>query len=223
MKKIHYLLLLLPFILGSCDRNQYVCKEQDLVEAPPEFLQYWYFPKGSYWIYKLQDTVGVYDTVRVTNDHKRYCKGDDPHNPDCDQGNCVWMYSNTWEHSDTTFFYSKPNYPANHYTTSYYFGTYWAVAGSGSAASTPPYLFKYPYTINETFLGNTKVVSEDTINVIAGTFAKTVHIIPEPVKDNDSSKYDYVKHLYITPQVGVIKWHYTHNKIWELVEYDVTP
>lgn len=226
MKNLLYLSLLLPFILGSCHKNQYVCKEQDLVEAPPEFLQYWYFPKGSYWIYKLQDTVGVYDTMRVTSDYKRYCKGDDPHNPDCDQGNCIWMYSNTWEHSSDKYFrvMGCPTKGQQGLTT-YYLGDYWAISGNTNCFSSylPDFLLKYPFKVGEKYMGNNLIVSEDTLNVVAGMFPKTLEIIPDYGTAIDSIKAYYVKKLYICPNVGVIKWQYSQSGTWELVEYDVTP
>ncbi len=62
----------LPLILFSglkCDKpnkEDPQPKPEDTLYANDTFLRYWYFPKGSWWVYKRMDTnARVYDTVRV--------------------------------------------------------------------------------------------------------------------------------------------------------------
>ncbi|MBX7241796.1 MAG: hypothetical protein K1X92_08610 [Bacteroidia bacterium] len=224
MKTRQYFIAILSLFFFACGGDsKLLCKEEELVEAPPEFLRYWYFPKGSWWVYQLQDTVGVYDTMCVVSDYKRYCNRDGASDPDCDQAPCTWMYSNTWRHSDTTFFYWNPNYLPEHYNSSYNLGNYWVVQGGGGGGTyAPPYPFVYPFTIGEKYMGNNEIVSEDSIETPVGVFARTLHIIPDKFQ-LDSTINKYVQHLYISPDVGVVKWHYTHHRVWELIAYDVTP
>lgn len=225
MKTKQYFIAILSLFLFACGGDaKLLCKEDELVEAPPEFLRYWYFPKGSWWVYQLQDTVGVYDTMRVVSDYKRYCNRDGANDSDCDQEPCTWMYSNTWEHSNYTFFGGNKQFPPQNFNSSYYLGSYWTTQGGSDYLKVypPPYLFVSPFTIGEKYMGNNEIISEDSVQTPAGLFVRTLHIIPDKLA-MDSTTSDYVKHLYLTPDVGVVKWHYTHNKVWELIAYDVTP
>lgn len=79
-------------LFQNCDRTP---ECQKIYEPPQDFLDYWYFPEGSWWIYKLKDTVpAVYDTVRVTG-------SEDFKTPSYDQAHepCIHYYWTWWEHS----------------------------------------------------------------------------------------------------------------------------
>ena len=61
-------------LLFNCDRKQTVePTESEIIQTEIEkgFLEYWFFPKGSYWVYQLNGWE-VFDTVRVTSSSVLY-------------------------------------------------------------------------------------------------------------------------------------------------------
>ncbi len=228
MKTRQYFIGILTLFFFACGGEvKLLCKEEELVEAPPEFLRYWYFPKGSWWVYQLQDTVGVYDTMRVVSDYKRYCNRDGASDIDCDQAPCTWMYSNTWEHSNDSYFRVGGGCPekGTNYFSSYYFGSYWITQSSGRCfpSYVPEYPIKYPFIVGEKYMGNNQILSEETMTIAGEVFPKTIHIIPDYGGVIDTVQAYFVKSIYLCPTVGVIKWQYSHSGTWELIAYDVTP
>ena len=62
------LLAFLAMILVACPKKNKCNPDCDtVVDAPKEFLDYWFFNTGSYWVYKLADTSAtILDTVKIT-------------------------------------------------------------------------------------------------------------------------------------------------------------
>lgn len=72
MKFLYTFVILI--LLFNCDRKQTVePTESEIIQTEIEkgFLEYWFFPKGSYWVYQLNGWE-VFDTVRVTSSSVLY-------------------------------------------------------------------------------------------------------------------------------------------------------
>jgi hypothetical protein len=205
---------------ASCKDKNIACKTSELVEAPPEFLKYWYFPKGSYWIYKLQDTTGVYDTVRVVKNEITHFE---PYDHVMDQVPCSNRYNTYWQHSNEVYFNPYPYEDAMHSFESYYIEpNYWSMSMiSRMNLHGFAHMFAVPYEEGKDMNQSSHLENILTLNTTNTPFPNTLHIIPtSKVFDKaDSTIGDYPKHIYLSPDVGISRIEYTHNRKWELVDY----
>ena len=58
------LFILLLIILGISCKKSNDC--ETVPEVPKDYLDYWFFPVGSFWVYQLEDSLTVIDTLTVT-------------------------------------------------------------------------------------------------------------------------------------------------------------
>ena len=66
--KLRILFSLIPVLLiAGCKEKEAVFPRcSSVISAPQEFLDYWFMPKGSWWVYRLKGSnPAVYDTVRA--------------------------------------------------------------------------------------------------------------------------------------------------------------
>lgn len=95
-------LLFLSLTIFSCKEDPPVsCKS--VLEAPKEYLDYWYFQEGSWWVYQLEGSnPAIYDTVIVI-----YNKAEYPDPYDNSWGlyrTCLMHYQITLQHSNKIYF-----------------------------------------------------------------------------------------------------------------------
>jgi hypothetical protein len=218
MKFINRTFALLAFALffSSCQEDIVKCGPEYI--AATDFTAYWRFPTGSNWIYKLDTSVDIYDTVTGAN---RIFYGN--YNPD--GGPCDFrIYQQFLQHSNLKYFipsdtvtnssvemlFSNPDNILNHYTSSRSLFSY-------------DELVKYPYKIGDSIrnsrLASIKLNSIDTFNSAFGKFDSTIHLTSTP-----PVPYLNLKHftdMYLAKNVGIVKITYTNGEVWNLIKYEI--
>ena len=88
----------------DCDAD---CAE--IVEAPTDFLDNWYFPEGSWWVYKLEDSSKIiYDTVYMQRVN-RYYETETSECTDLSYAPCISRYRTTVTHSNRDYYHGRPS------------------------------------------------------------------------------------------------------------------
>jgi len=223
--KTHYLplavALLLFSVLGACKKEPSECVQ--LSRAPQAFLDYWYFPEGSTWVYRLKSsTPAVYDTLRVSFAREQhstaYSDGDN-------RVPCVQSYQVSMPHSNRTFFPGSTG-PGTEFLASDAFsdGEGYHILNQVSSVGTlysPPEAFGYPIRLGQKVHQRLAFVDTAAVVTPAGTFRQSVHLIPDYGSKVDSTKGNWIRHVYYSRYVGVSKVVYTNNQTWELVSFTI--
>lgn len=176
---------------------------QDTIFSPKEFLPYWYFKKGSLWIYQRTDTtVQLFDTAVVVFDktsidfvpqinsisylesRKVYVKHSDSNFWDKRFSNKAVLFESPQSNPRETFFYWDCK------KFEFYIG--------------------YIYYANIVANGPFKVEMSTTIKTPVYTFDNSIPFINEQKQDT----------IYLTKGVGLSKF-VLNNETWELVYYKV--
>ncbi len=213
--------LLLAATLGACQKQPAECPR--LTRAPQAFLDYWYFPEGSTWVYQLRGaSPAVYDTMRVSSAREshstRYSDGDN-------RVPCVQGYQVSITHSNRTYF-PGANQPGTEYLASdpIFHGEDWVMNQLSSVGTlySPEVGFGYPIRLGQKLLDRLTFVDTAAVVTPAGTFRHSVHLIPDYGSKVDSTQRNWIRHIYYSRYVGVTKVVYTNNQIWELLTFTIT-
>ncbi|HEX8329555.1 MAG TPA: hypothetical protein VF629_18605 [Hymenobacter sp.] len=218
--------LLLATALGACKKQPAECPQ--LTRAAQAFLDYWYFPEGSSWVYQLKGSrPAVYDTMRVigaSESHLTDPSGGDPRTP------CVQSYSAAITHSNRTYFpgprSSDPRRLGTEYLASspLFHGEDWVMEHSLDVQTLyPPEVgFAYPVRLAQKIFNRLTFVDTAAVTVPAGTFRQSVHGVPDYGSRVDSTQGgNWIRHLYRSRYVGITKVIYTNNQTWELVTFTI--
>jgi hypothetical protein len=103
MKSLYALSLLSLTLLLACKEDEPLQKCESVEEAPQDFLDYWFFPEGSYYVYKLRGEER-HDTMVVDHITDEYYQPYDHHSPTFP---CTRLYTLTGKHSDPFFLISQ--------------------------------------------------------------------------------------------------------------------
>lgn len=225
MKNILYYLVFALLLFNSCNKDKVEgCKE--LAKAPQEFLDYWHFPNGSMWVYKLDSSEDIYDTVIV--EFSRAEKGITDYDGGPNEG-CEMVYLTRLIHSDTIF-HTHPKGAPDFYKSHSDFRTFygkstgsWSLYDNGGdgkylMAGT---LFWYPFKEGEIAKGNSTDIkfnglitfSSDKFGAIDNTIFLSSNITPSHSK--------HFKEMFIAKNIGIMKLKYTNGETWELVDYKI--
>lgn len=214
--------LLLSAPLGACHKEPAECPQ--LSRAPQAFLDYWYFPVGSSWVYQLKGrTPAVYDTLRLY-------AANEQHSTEYSDGDnrvpCVQYYSVALTHSNRTFFPGIGKNPGTEYlsATAFSDGQGYYVLQQSSGVGTlysPQEAFAYPIRPGQKVYQRLTFVDTAAVVTPAGTFQQSVHLIPDYGSQVDSTQANWIRHLYYSRYVGVTQVIYTNNQHWELVRFTI--
>ncbi len=211
MKNYFYFLIIVSlFCLSSNCKEDKFKKCKDVLNAPQEYLDYWFFKEGTWWVYQLKDTTGIYDTVRVVYYDAYYEEYDDGNIP------CKMFYNITYEN---TFYEGKLYW----YSSSLINPNKWLINESSASTmfifSLGEQVFFYPFSVGEIFLFDTNRTIADTNFLVTpvDTFYNTVHIIREIPIDTPI----FINEYYITKNIGITKYIFTNNKTWELINFNI--
>lgn len=213
-------LLALSMLTGACKKQARECAQ--LTRAPQAYLDYWYFPEGSQWVYRLRGArPAVYDTMRtvLTDEaHSTHYQDGDSRIP------CVQGYRTTLTHSNRTYFPGTGGLglevmasdPAFH-------GEDWVVNHASEVRTLYPLEvgFGYPIRLGQKLLNYLTFVDTAAVTTPAGTFRQSVHVVPDFGPAVDSLQGNWIRHLYRSRYVGITKIVYTNAQIWELVAYTI--
>lgn len=215
------LLLVVLLASGSFSGCRDRCACETMEEAPQAFLDYWYFPTGSWWVYALKDSAGVYDTVRVieqsANDND-YCTAKGTFEPPC-----IKMYGTKLIHSNKIYFKNN-NSNSIDLIGSSYIQNKWNISKISEITNLygNEIYFQYPFEINSPFLSKSIPVSLDTLILNSSEIILAVHINLFMSSSADSiNDRGWMKEVWFAPGIGMVKTRYTFNQVWELVDYHI--
>lgn len=206
MKRFTPILIFL-LLLGT-----YACNKKchTIDELPHEFLSYWYFDQGSWWVYQLKDTTNVFDTVMIENIDVHTTIPKTNRSDDGSENGCTEYIKMITKHSNNLFL----NYLENGLYEEYNSQTY----GNRESYYVDFEYFKnylgitfFYYIKNKGFtcdFGACYDIQE--IQTPQYTFNETIHYFP----------FDSLQ-FYFAKNVGLVKRITNDGKTWELINYSV--
>lgn len=191
------LLLTIILFLGSC------CKDVVTYMVPKNFKQYFYFPAGSYWVYKNQ--FGAYDTLTLLGTDSRISK---MHAESCDEYEQItanYISSNAGKFNISTTYISDfmlCELNKNYFTELTDFAKY--TSGEQKAQSCSSDI---EWWIEDTVISNYKNYFDVVVN-------ETTSFIPPSITD-------FPIKGYFKENIGLIKRELQNGEIWELIDYKI--
>ena len=209
------LLALLPMLSNNCKKE---AECETVLSAPQDFIDYWHFPEGSWWVYRLQGDSTAVDTVRVVNSSDGHVK---PGTPEAGEfPTCEKIYQMLLDHSNRQYFASNPTYKRNGQLffdgqTWYARGKHeWRLTLSGDVAiSVSGWILSYPFIIGDRYENGIYLADTLPHSISGQTYPQIVHI-HEPKREPERSRY--YRDLYFAKNVGIIKQVISTGEVWEL-------
>ena len=225
MRTTIYLIILLLTGLSlqncgnDCDAD---CTE--IKEAPKEFLDYWYFPEGSWWIYQLQDsTKEVFDTIRLAGSAEYYSDVeigcyDNNYEP------CIRRYEAYFEHSSN--FYSDPvssKLGGELYRCQFNSNNEkWYLAQHASTLKLHSYqtFVLYPFDTLDRYLYGGQICGLNEQFTFKGDTVNSFSIC-QPI-DPVGERQMYHEMTY-AQGIGLVSITYDNKETWDLIDYNINP
>ncbi|AHJ95452.1 hypothetical protein [Hymenobacter swuensis] len=212
--------------LGACKKQDVVHDCDQVEKAPQEFLDYWSFPPGSYWVYKQRGSVpAVFDTVRGGTQTRVFKPGQATYG----LPTCVTLYEAHFTHSNRTFFrgYSSlQNFAGGESLFCQGSGNEWGVQQSNEAGNiySTGLILVYPLPPPGTMLSRLGPTLLDTVPVTvpAGRFPHSLHFGTAFI-DSTTSGINFLRRFHLARGVGYTRKVYTRIGTWELVAYKINP
>ncbi|MBT4727910.1 MAG: hypothetical protein HN691_17540 [Bacteroidetes bacterium] len=166
----------------------------DTLFQSQEFLDYWYFQEGSWWVYKRTDTIAeIYDTATVTENWKRFIfsKYAMPYS--------IERYYMDVYHSSK--YLAKDGQNINYESNQQ--GMLSVNYGGGYLGSRN--FFWWP--LEFTYVGSTTMIDSIAINTISGTYYNIAHI------------RSFKGYYWISKNFGLVKLNSYDGETWELISH----
>lgn len=200
LKPVQHFILLITLIAAGC------CNHAETYMVPNSFKQYFYFPTGSWWVYKNQ--FDKYDTLTVTNV----------------ESNIVKMNDESCEEYEKITMHYKSSQSGNHelYTIRMFeYFSFCSYTYSDSYFNELTHFGTDTYNDNNVFGCSTEIQwwLKDTVVVIQKIYCnvyvnKTTSNIPSEI-------IDYPIVCYFKENIGLIKRELQNGEIWELIDYKI--
>jgi len=206
----------------DCNKND-ECEQ--VTQAPQEFLDYWFFPEGSWWVYRNQD--GEFDTVTCTIRESNFYKPEDAYGliP------CLYYYRCYYKHSNKKYFpdvgmknrHSLEGLSSNS-------GVFWnLLASNNNNYYHFSYFFKYTYRIGDTidfFKSGNKVqysIIDDTTSFKINDSDNITNVIKIRYYDDfrPDSLTNNVEFIWLVKNISILKIQYFLGFYWELIDYKI--
>ncbi|WP_152559749.1 hypothetical protein [Hymenobacter sp. IS2118] len=221
-----YLLLIAVLTSASnCDKSSPPASECPQVRrAPAEFLAYWYFPMGSYWVYhKRGANPTEVDTVTVIGTEVRVFQ---PGSNTYGLPTCVELYDYALWHSNRRYFRGYSSFNDFRGLESFETqeeGGQWFVTQNAQNMYDIGFLWSYPQRPVGQSIANRGPILLDTlpVRVPAGTFNRSVHLRVNAV--HDSTQGPFVRSYHLTRGIGTTRRVYANLGTWELTSYYLAP
>lgn len=211
---IVFILLYFAFQLPSCG-NYFSDECDNILEAPQEFLDYWYFPDGSWWVYQINDT--IIDTVTISTSIKHFDKDD---LTDIN-GSCVYIYNASFRHSNQLLFPGNSN---THDFYSVYLNNHWLLGSYPRYYWNFDFFFIYPLTVGQTIsyqqIGvdttHTLIKDKNSIEILGEKYDSIIHVYYFDTKNVENR---IKKNIWIAKNIGIVKVNYYNDERIELLDY----
>ncbi|GAA4039367.1 hypothetical protein GCM10022409_26250 [Hymenobacter glaciei] len=224
--KPHFLALVALLLTGSgCRKTPAAPSECAQVQrAPAAFLAYWYFPKGSYWVYQKRGSQPVeVDTVTVIGTEVRVFR---PGANTYGLPTCTELYELACWHSNRRYFRgtsANSNYRGlEHFETQEENGQ-WFVSQRAENMYDIGFFWYYPQRpVGQPIASDGPVLLDTTaVSVPAGTFKRSVHLRVDAFRD--STQGPFVRSYHLTRGIGTTRRVYANLGTWELRSYYIAP
>jgi hypothetical protein len=201
-------------ILNSCEKKEDPPKPTGSLYMSEELKSYYFFPKGSWWVYKRIDTTAeIYDTATVVHS----------------ESEMVFNELLPYEWEEVAVNIEHTYYPSTPRSVSPYLNVFIrndggfvdriSMTSQGQLFKYLPYFFSVP--IDSTSMEKKSHVPDSPILIDTNDisinnlyFNKVIHI------EHGSTELKYK--LWIAKGVGIIKFHNTGDKTnWELINYEI--
>jgi len=201
-KNVLFLLTIFLLVNFSCKKK---CECID--ELPHEFLSYWCFDQGSWWVYQLKDTTNVFDTVTITKSElfANGTENDGYYYPCTEYSNCDIIHSNSLfsdhiNNSKSEGYSSSSKGDKENYSvfvdSKIYFSDFLSYS-----------------TIQGFIMENNKywkLIDMQSVQTPTNTFNNILHYV-----SSDSL------HYFFSKNVGIVKRITSDGNTWELINYNV--
>ena len=229
--KTCYCLLLLAALLtsaSSCEKNNPPAECKQVRRAPTEFLAYWHFPVGSYWVYHKRGSSPLeVDTVTATYSNVRVFK---PGQKTYGMPACTELYQYTLWHSNRRYFKGYSSIDGFRGLERFYTqeeNGQWFVTQESRAANLSPlgFLWSYPQRSVGQPIANRGPALLDTlpVTVPAGMFNRSVHLRIPFLFDSTRADAQYLYDYHLTRGIGYTRLRYANLGTWELAKYYIAP
>lgn len=211
-----YILIFLYFIiLQACGKNDR--DECSIIQkAPNDYLDYWFFKEGSFWVYQLIDSAKTIDTVKVI---RVWIETSTPRMVDLAEENTYDHFVACKEHNNLSIQHSNQQYftpggasNESYLTTiyakdenSYYLGNNFCCKNTGSG-----FLIKYPFVLEDEITNGGHFVDTNSVTTPMQTFNNVIHIFG-PAN----------RHYFFSKGIGLVKTIYPDSTEWELITYEL--
>lgn len=215
------LFILLLIILGVSCKKRNEC--ETVPEVPKDYLDYWFFPVGSFWVYQLEDSLAVIDTLTVTyvdiyipEPHELVDDAPSDYYVACRKHHRIFLkhsnpiFNNGGGESGEERYWSTPltkdinDYQLlNHYCCN-------PAGGRG--------LIRYPFVLDSKSInvpghrGGAHFVDTNSVVTPLQTFNNIIHIISP---DQNQRQY------FLSKNVGLVKTIYSDSTEWVLIDYQL--
>jgi hypothetical protein len=214
MKMLLYIFLIsISFGMGNCQKSKPVTTDtcETVRTAPADFLEYFYFKKDSWWVYKLAgSSPAVYDTVKVFFQKESFKT---PSQPLFGESPCNMIYQCNLVHSNRQYFQvSTPNVNGGiDFYTAAFKGNIWLLEGFTETGK-PQFeqFFGYPFFIGMPLSVGT-LIDTNPVTTPLQTFNNCVQLGQTSQPDG--------RRIFMSRGVGFVKIKWNATETWELVNY----
>ena len=226
MKALLLSLTAAMLLAGGCKKTGDAAPAEcaQVSRAPATFLAYWYFPKGSYWVYQKRGSNPVeVDTVTVIYTEVRVFR---PGATTYGLPTCTELYDCALWHSNRRYFRStsvNDGYRGSESFETQEENGQWFVSQGANYMYRLGFLWSYPQRSVGQPIANTGPTLLDTlpVTVPAGTFPRSAHLRVNAV--NDSTQGPSVRSYHLTQGIGTTRRVYANLGTWELRSYYIAP
>lgn len=207
----YFCLFILLLIILSISCKKHECGE--ISYLPQDFLDYWYFPEGSYWVYQLKDST-LTDTFIVKRSVEVVVEDDDPIV-------CRRDYSSTISNKDSAindkysgFFFQSSSGLSSGNNNKYSLSLGGTFIFSASVI--------YPFVIGDTLENNLSyyiLKDKNTIITPSGTFNDLIHLIY--MKKLCCGLTEVGSEIWLARNAGFVKYISKNRDEWELINYQI--
>jgi hypothetical protein len=208
-------IIILFSLAVSLSTINYSCKnegddpnsETDTIFHDQEFLDYWFFPKGSWWVYQRTDTNAIiYDTAIVVYE-ENYFQGSTYYTNTREQKTGIRI-----EHSNDYFKYPNSQIDSKA-------GQLLIAAGEKNTlkslnTKTPYfdylYLLFYPFDRYDEYKSFININLSVLLNLPYGKVEDAIMI---------SIHLSQINHVWMKKDIGIVKYHHFDDTVWELKDY----
>ena len=203
----------------NCNKND-ECEQ--VIQAPQEFLDYWFFPEGSWWVYQNQN--GEIDTAICTRSDSFFYQLNDHHGV---PPYCKWIYQSLLKHSNDTYFRKKHQEDIQElYSVNSLDNKCFLIVTSYSWYLPYGALLVYPFKISDT-IDYKKFSWGKQFNYISDTssievnkivFNHVIHVI----KYREGVLPEiFLNEIWFSKYIGIVKMSFANGNYWELIDYKI--